>query len=95
MPLTQINPVQAAREAMRRFDYAAAKTILIEECERDTHKFELGRIANLIEIGMIPEAIDALNRMEGSLEDYKAAPPADEPIGCTVQQLNAFPKGRW
>ena len=84
MPLTEINPVQAAREAMRRFDYDRAKTILLDEYERDTHKFELGRIANLIQIGMIPEAIDALNRLEGSIDEYKANPPADQPIGKTA-----------
>lgn len=67
MPLTEINPVRAAREAMQRFEYAAAIKILLEEYERATHKFELGRIANLIEIGMIPEAIDALIRLERNL----------------------------
>lgn len=83
MPLIETSPISAALEAMRRFDYAEAKTVLLDEYDRDTNKFELARIANLIEIGMISEAIEALNTMTG-IEAYMAHPPADMPIGKTA-----------
>ncbi len=61
--MTEISPIKAALDAMRRFDYGRAKNILHEEYERDLHQFELGRIANLIQLGMIHEAIEALSHV--------------------------------
>lgn len=84
MPLTEINPITAARQLMRQFKYQDAADLLYAEYEKNTNFFEAGRIANMIENGMIPEAIDALQRIDSNLEAYVANPPADEDIGRTV-----------
>jgi len=95
MPLTEINPIKAALELARNCKYQEAADLLYEEYEKDTHRFNLAQLANMLENGMTAEAIDGLQRLDGSIEEYKANPPADEPIGCTVQQHNQFPRGRW
>lgn len=70
---------------MRQFQYQAAADLLYAEFEKNTNRTELSRIANLIRpCGMIPEAIDALHRMDSSIEEYKADPPADEPISASA-----------
>jgi hypothetical protein len=85
MPLTEINPIKAAQLLMRQFKYAEAHDVLADAFDKNPSRAELGRIANLISpCGMIPEAIDALNRLEGSIEEYEANKPADEDIGRTV-----------
>lgn len=84
MPITEINPITAALQLMREFKYQDAATLLYAEFDKNTNFFEACRIANLIENGMIPEAIDALHRMDSNIEAYKANPPMDENIGATV-----------
>lgn len=95
MPLTEINPVTKAIHLMRQAQYPEAAKLLYAEYEKNTNFFLSAQIANMIDNGMINEAIDALQRISSNLEAYQANQPADEHIGCTAKQHNAFPKGRW
>lgn len=96
MPLIEVNPIPAALELMRQFKYDEAAAVLYAEYESDPKQEAILRVANLIRpCEMYAEAIDALQRMAGSIEHYYKNPPADENIGCTAQQHNQFPKGRW
>ena len=95
MPLTEINPIKAALELARNCKYQEAAALLYAEYEKATYRLNLAQLANMLENGMTAEAIDGLQRLDGSIEEYKANPPADEPIGCTAQQHNQFPRGRW
>ena len=72
-----VSPVQVALKFMREFNYAEAAKVLIAEYRKDLSKFELGRIGNLIEIGCITEAIEALHQQSG-IEDYNQNKPADD-----------------
>ena len=80
------NPVKAALEYLRRAQYAEAANLLRCEFDKSPRTREhLARIANMITpCGMIAEAIDALHRIDGGIEDYYAHPPADEDIGSRV-----------
>ena len=84
MPLAEINPIKAALDLARNCKYQAAADLLYEEYEKDTHRFNLAQLANMLENGMTAEAIDGLHRLDGSIEEYKANPPADEDISQTV-----------
>ena len=84
MPLTEINPIKAALNLARGFKYQEAADLLYAEYEKNTHNFKLAQLANMLENGMTAEAIDGLHRMDSNIEEYKANPPADEPIGATV-----------
>jgi hypothetical protein len=92
MPTTYISPIQAAREAMRRFDYGGAHQVLVDAVKQNPQRMDLARIANLISpCGMFAEAIDALNRLEGSIEEYQANKPEDEDISCPLNIHQAMP----
>lgn len=65
----KLHPVQAALEAARRFRYAEAKQILVEHYEKNIGAFEIGRMANLFEVGMLSEGVDALTRYSLLLEE--------------------------
>ena len=86
MPLTETNPIKAALQYMRTAKYKEAADLL--RCEYDKSprtRGHIARIANMIvPCGMIAEAIDALQRIDGGIEDYYANPPADEDISQTV-----------
>ena len=85
MPLLETNPINAALAYMRAAKYQEAANMLRCEFDKAPHRYELGRIANMISpCGMIPEAIDALHRIDGGIEEYTAKPPADEDISQTV-----------
>ena len=85
MPLIETNPIKAALEYMRAAKYQEAANMLRCEFDKAPHRYELGRIANMISpCGMIAEAIDALHRIDGGIEEYNANPPADEDISQTV-----------
>ena len=83
---TSGNPIKAALENLRRAQYAEAANLLRCEFDKSPRTREhLARIANMITpCGMIAEAIDALQRLDGGIEDYYAHPPADEDIGSRV-----------
>lgn len=60
---------------MRAARYNDAANHLRWEYDKDPQKFELGRIANMITpCGMISEAIDALQRLDGTVEGLTEAP---------------------
>jgi hypothetical protein len=82
MPLTEINPIKAALQLMRQAKYDEAHEVLADAFEKNPNHAEVGRIANLISpCGMIPEAIDALQRFEGRIEEYHANKPVDDLSG--------------
>ena len=84
MPLTEINPIKAALQLMRQAKYDEAHTLLAGAFKRNPHCEPLARIANLISpCGLIPEAIDALQRFEGRIEEYHANKPVDDLVGST------------
>ena len=71
---------------MRAAQYKEAADLLRCEYDKSPRTREhIARIANMISpCGMIAEAIDALQRIDGGIEAYHANPPADEDIGCVV-----------
>jgi len=92
MPLLETNPIKAALAYMRAAKYQEAANMLRCEFDKAPHRYELGRIANMISpCGMIAEAIDALHRLDGCVQEYNANPPADEDIGAKVSNaVSAF-----
>ena len=72
MPLIETNPIMAALDYLQCGNPLAAHLVLANEFDRQPNRVEIGRIANLIApCQMIPEAIDALQRINGNIEDRK------------------------
>jgi hypothetical protein len=81
-----MTPIHKALDLLQCGEKVAAHLLLADEFNRNPHRENIGRIANLIApCDMIPEAIDALQRLQGNIEDYRANAPQDECIGADVR----------
>ena len=87
----QTNPVKIAIEHLRVAKFSEAHKVLATAYHQHPSNFELMRVANLISpCGMINQALDALLRIEGSIDAYLNNPPPDEEIGiktCVAARL--------
>jgi len=74
-----VNPIKAALAHMESGDTVQAEKVLKSAFDKNTNRIELARIANMINpCGMYFEALDALRRIDGGIEEYKANKPEDE-----------------